>query len=181
VNDFERDNEWQKMMRDTILAPAFYDKYATRGRYVFLDKGRLATLLQRRCAVDTVVQGKDGNAPCIEEKIVRFPKSGKPYTAFCLETDSCTKPGHESLGWMKYGKADYLLYCFQTVAGDLDCHLIDFPKLKDWFWGRHETFNVFGPLETLNASKGRLVPINAVKRSVPCWQFTAHLPASEAA
>ena len=181
MNDFERDDAWQKMMRNTILAPSFYGQYATDGRYVFLDKGRLATLLQRRCAADTVLQGKGGEAVFIEEKIVRFPKSGWPYTAFCLETDSCTRPGRESLGWMHYGRADYLLYCFQTAEGHLGCHLVDFPKLKEWFWQRHESFAVFGPLDTLNATKGRVVPIEAVKRAVPHWPFMAHRPASAAA
>lgn len=47
VSDFVRDNEWQRKVRDSVLAPGFYGSYAVDGRYVFIDKGRLATTLQR--------------------------------------------------------------------------------------------------------------------------------------
>src|ERR1044071_1908301 len=103
MSDFRRDDAWQKGMRDRILAPSFYKEYAVEGRYVFIDKGRLASTFQRRFAVDTILQGKDGQACCIEEKIVRWPERRKPYDAFTLETRSCTVPGHESPGWMEYG------------------------------------------------------------------------------
>lgn len=167
---FHRDNAWQRQVRDKILGPGFYGAYALDGRYVFLDRGRLVTLLQKRFAVDTIIQGRDGAAFCIEEKIVRWPSSGKAHTAFALETDSCTKPGHKSPGWMHYGKADFLLYCFQLQNDDLDCHLIDFPVLQRWFWEREDEFHVFGPLKTLNASKGRLVPIDRVHAEVRAWR-----------
>lgn len=173
MNDFQRDNEWQRRVRDEVLAPGFYGKYAMDGRYVFIDKGRLASVLQKRYAVDTILQGKNGEAVCIEEKIVRWP--GYRYTAYALETHSCTKPGHESPGWMEYGKADFLLYCFVQENGDLDCHLIDFRELQIWFWTREESFSVFGPLDTLNGSKGRVVPIFQVRESVPTW--TKYVPA----
>jgi hypothetical protein len=169
MGDFERDNAWQRSVRDAVLAPGFYGVYAFDGRYVFIDKGRLAETLQRRYAVDTIVQTRNGDAVCIEEKIVRWPKRGQPYSAFCLETHSCTKPGFESPGWMEYGQADYLLYCFQQDDGDLDCHLIDFPKLQAWFAPRVEAYPTFGPLDTLNRSMGRTVPIRDVHRSVPAW------------
>ncbi|MGH2447590.1 MAG: hypothetical protein ACRDFS_03175, partial [Chloroflexota bacterium] len=167
MSDFERDNAWQRGVRDRILAPGFYEKYATDGRYVFIDKGRLATVMQKRFAVDTIAQGKNGNAICIEEKIVRWP--GYTYECFCLETHSCTRPGYETEGWMKYGQADFLLYCFQQHDGSLDCHLIDFEKLQAWFWPLAETFSVFGPLYTSNASMGRKVPILDVHKNVPAW------------
>lgn len=183
MNDFDRDNEWQREQRDRILAPQFYDKYALKGRYVFMDKGRLASIIQKRFAADTILQSRNGDAVAIEEKIVRWRKSGKPYKAFCLETDSCTVPGHESEGWMVYGKADYLLYCFQQADGSLICYLIDFIKLCEWFWPRVSTFNVFRMQETLNKSCGRVVDIADVEANVPTWRF--HLyppePAEEAA
>jgi hypothetical protein len=49
MNLFLRDDLWQRRMRDEILAPAFYGKYALNGRYVFIDKGRLA----RSCSVNS--------------------------------------------------------------------------------------------------------------------------------
>ena len=171
MNDFERDNEWQRGMRDRILAPGFYGRFAFEGRYVVIDKGRLATTFQKRFAVDTIAQGRDGAAVCIEEKIVRWPiKKGTPHTAFCLETESCTVPGRETDGWMVYGMADYLLYCFETKAGGLDCYLIDFPELQKWFWTEADSFPRFGPLKTLNGSSGRVVPIDAVWTAVPMWR-----------
>jgi hypothetical protein len=167
MNDFARDNEWQRGMRDRILAPGLYRHVATDGRYVFIDKGQLATLLQKRFAVDTILQGIDGRAICIEEKIVRWP--GYRYANFCLETKSCTVPGHESDGWMVYGQADYLVYCFQTELGDLDVWVIDWPKLKAWFWPIEATFPEFR-MRNLNETMGRLVPIADVERSVPTWR-----------
>jgi len=54
MSDFNRDNRWQRRLRDEILVPGFYGEYATEGRYVLLDKGRLTSHFQRRLAVDTI-------------------------------------------------------------------------------------------------------------------------------
>ncbi len=170
-NDFQRDDKFQKDLRDRILAPDFYGKHAKGGRYVFIDKGRLATTFQKRFAVDTIVQGKNGAGLCIEEKIVRWPESNKPHMCFCLETDSCTVPGHESSGWMRYGKADFLLYCFQQQdLNSLACYLIDFPKLQAWFEPLQMNLPTFMMTDTLNRSRGRLAPIEQVCEAVPCWR-----------
>lgn len=181
ANDFERDNIWQRGVRDRILAPAFYGVFATEGRYVFVDKGRLATMFQKRFAVDTFVQGREGAALCIEEKIVRWPERNEPYTAFCLETRSCTVPGRESDGWMRYGQADYLLYAFQQADDSLIVYLVDFQKLQEWFWPREGLFKKFGPLDTLNRSEGRVVPIVAVRANVPTYRRSVKVPATSIA
>lgn len=173
---FERDDAWQKSVRDAVLAPGFYKKYATDGRYVVIDKGRLATLWQKRYAVDTIAQGKNGAAVCIEEKIVRWP--GYHYASFCLETKSCTVPGFESPGWMFYGEADFLLYCFAVASSEgrtdeveeLNCWLIDFPKLQEWFWPREQNYPEFRNYNTINKSAGRKVLVKDVHRAVPAWQ-----------
>jgi hypothetical protein len=167
MNDFHSDNAWQRRVRDEVLAPQFYGRYAKEGRYVFVDKGRLASILQKRYAVDTVLQARDGSALCIEEKIVRWP--GYKYACFCLETKSCTLPGLESPGWMFYGEADYILYCFHQDDGGLDCWLIDFPKLQQWFWPRESGFTPFH-MKTKNRTFGRKVPIANVHRAVPTWR-----------
>jgi len=169
MSDFHTDNGWQKRIRDEILIPQFYRQQASEGRYVVLDKGRLSGRLQREFCIDTIFQAADGEMISVEEKIVRWP--GYAYAAFCLETHSCTVPGRESQGWMTYSSADYLLYCFVTVDGGLDCHLIDFPKLREWFWNVHEQFDTFGPLPTLNRTMGRKVPIADVHSNVPTWIF----------
>lgn len=171
-NDFHSDDAWQRRVRDEILVPQFYES-RSKGRFVLMDKGRLSTFLQRRMAVDTIVQAKDGGAVGIEEKIVRWP--GYVYIAYCLETDSCTVPGHESAGWMWYGEADYLLYCFQQECGGLQCHLIEFQPLREWFWPLAESFKVF-QMPTKNRTRGRLVPVADVAASVPVVRFFLAAP-----
>lgn len=166
-NDFHTDDAWQRDIRDRILVPQFYQTRCD-GRFVLMDKGRLATFMQRRMAVDTVAQLRSGEAVSVEEKIVRWP--GYPYKAFTLETESCTVPGRESSGWMQYGYSDYLLYCFQQEDGSLDCHLIDFQRLRKWFWPLEETWPVF-QMTTKNKTRGRKVPISEVVAAVPCWRF----------
>jgi hypothetical protein len=179
MNDFDRDYAWQLEQRDTILAPHFYGRYALDGRYVTIDKGRLGSILQKRFAVDTVVQGrKNGGASIfIEEKIVRWPKErDEPYTSFCFETKSCTVPGRESDGWMVYGQSDCLDYAFQMKNGDLDNWLLNFPKTQEWFWPREKEFSPFLMKDTINKSAGRVVPIQMVQeaglvldhRLIPC-------------
>lgn len=170
MNVFWRDDMWQRTIRDRLLAPGFYGSYALDGRYVFIDKGKLATRMQREFAVDTIVQGKNGTAVCIEEKIVRWPKCrDEPYSAFTLETRSCTVVGREKDGWMKYGQADYLLYCFANkLENALHCYLIDFPALKEWFWPIHEQWPAT-VTEQINRTECRVVPIAEVESNVPCW------------
>ncbi len=169
MNEFASDDAWQRDVRDRILVPQFYEKRAN-GRFVLMDKGRLATFMQRRASVDTITQDNTGAACSIEEKIVRWPKSGRAYTAFCLETKSCTVPGRESPGWMVYGKADWLLYCFHQEDGSLDCHMIKFQPLKKWFWPLENTFSVFH-MDEKNRTLGRLAPISQVHAAVPVLRF----------
>lgn len=171
MNDFDRDDQWQRRVRDTILLPLFYGRFALDGRYVTLEKDRISSLIQKRCAADTVLQARDGSTVWIEEKIVRWP--GYLYRAYSLETDSCTRPGYESDGWMRYGKATFLLWCRATPASLL-WDLIDFQRLRAWFDPLERTFPTFGPLNTRNASAGRKVPINDVKANVPCWSGEIH-------
>jgi hypothetical protein len=171
MGDFDLDNAWQRGVRDRILAPHFYRERATDGRYVFIDKGKLATVLQKRFAVDTILQGKDGEAICIEEKIVRW--KGRAYDSFFLETKSCTNPGRESDGWMVYGQADYLLYAFEQCDKALLVYLVDFQKLREWFWPAHERYRSYVMPDTSNHTEGRLVPIaDVIGARVGCWKFT---------
>lgn len=164
-SSFHQDTAWSRAVRDRILCPLFYARYSMQGRYVLVDKGRFATMLQRYNAVDTICQGKDGKVVPIEEKIVRWP--GYEHLYFALETHSCTVPGHETPGWMQYGQADWLLYCYMQEDGNtIVCYLIDFQNLKPWFWRSYRKFDQFGPLNTSNRTVGRKVPIVAVRDAV---------------
>ena len=161
--DFHRDDEWQKGKRDRYLAP-FYCKYSMAGRFVFVDKSKCSTLIQKRLAVDTLLQCRDGGSVCIEEKIVRW--KGQALEKFFLETESNTNAGHEKTGWMRYGEADYLLYCFELPNDDLDCYLIPFPALKTWFWSHEKEFHRHTMPHTINKTAGRLVPVTDVAEAV---------------
>ena len=148
MSRFHFDDAAQKKVRDLVLGPGLYGPFSLDGRYVFIDKGTLATTLQKRFAVDTIVQALDGRAVCVEEKIVRWP--GYKYASLVLETKSCTVPGHESDGWMVYGQADLLHYAMCQENGDVLCRLINFPKLKKAFWPDVERFE-----ETVSAQSNR--------------------------
>jgi hypothetical protein len=91
---------------------------------------------------------------------------------FFLETMSCTVSGLESVGWMRYAEADYLLYAFMQEDGEhLLCYLLDFPALKSWFWPRAERFRLYVMPKTENHTAGRLVPIATVRNAIRCWRF----------
>lgn len=181
---FVLDDNWQRNIRDALLAP-FYRDHCVDGRYVFMDKGRYSTLIQKRDAVDTLGQFSAGYAKSIEEKIVRYP--GYCYTHICLETHSCTVPGHESPGWMEYGQADILNYCRMiNPSGEkcepgnciswcgqcwLDGDAIHFPKLKIWFEKNRDRLKEFGPVEPPNFTKGRLLSLGELRENIPTKQF----------
>lgn len=168
-NNFWNDNEWQRRKRDKYLVH-LYGKYARDGRYVFLDKGRCSSLIQKRLAADTIVQGRRGDSPCVEEKIVRF--KGQVLTRFCLETESCTVPGHESPGWMRYGEADLLNYCYEVEKdGPLDCFLSDFQAVKKWFWEQDLSRFYYNRMKKHNRTGSYLVPIIEVAAAVKTVRF----------
>lgn len=157
MSRFHFDNDAQRRVRDLVLGPGFYGPYSRDGRYVYIDKGRLATILQKRFAVDTIMQRINGDAACVEEKIVRGE-----YEALTLETMSCTVPGHESDGWMRYGEADLLNWAMCRPDGNVLVHLLDFPHLQKVFWPEVERFQ-----ETVsqqhNRTACRIVPIAWIK------------------
>jgi hypothetical protein len=162
VSRFHFDNDAQRKVRDLVLGPGLYGSFAVDGRYVYIDKGRLAGTLQKRYAVDTILQRADGRATCIEEKIVRGE-----YTAVTLETMSCTVPGKESDGWMKYGQADWLVYAMCCENLTLLCHIIDFAALQGCFWPAAKTFQ-----ETISKQQNRTacrkVPLDWIRERMGC-------------
>lgn len=162
------DDKMQKAIRDKVLKP-FYGEYSHEGRFVFIDKGRLAMILQRD-AVDTILQ-KDGNeVVSIEEKIVRWP--GYMYQRVCLETWSCINKGFEREGWMHTGKSDFLFYCFVQPNGGVLGLFIPFPKLQTWFFenDRFKKYNIWIS-EQFNHTECRLTPIVDVLKAIPETQL----------
>ncbi len=163
MSRFHTDDGLQKGVRDAVIGPGLYGPHSLDGRYIFLDKGRLATILQRRYSVDTILQTQSGEAVAIEEKIVRWP--GYKYDSLTLETKSCTVPGHESDGWMVYGDADWLNYAMCQEDGSVLCYFIKFPELKDAFW---RDVDLFQETRTTQHNKTvcRLVPLHWIHVNV---------------
>lgn len=164
MNDFQRQDQWQRQMRDEYLVPFYKRSFSG---FVLLDDGRFAKQ-QQECGIDTLVWGTSRAPISIEEKIVRCPPSGRdPYDAICLETDSCTAPGFMRSGWMWYAKCDVLLYCMHQRDDSLDCLWLDFPQLHDWFWPRIKDFPPTRMAETINRTECRVVPIAQISAAMP--------------
>ena len=169
ANDFRAAIAYTQNMRDTFLIH-FYRKYSFDGRYVFIDKSECSTILQKELAVDTVAQSTDGKSVCIEEKIEQWP--GWKRTNFALETRSCTVVGRERPGWMHYAKADYLLYAFAFEGNTgLDVFLINFPKLREWFWNLPKRYPPHIMENTINHTEFEKVPIDDVRKAVPTSHY----------
>lgn len=169
MSNWQNDDAWQKGIRDRFMPP-IYRQWTIEGRFVFFEKSKCSTLIQKRAAVDTALQTRRDLSVCIEEKFARWP--GYTYTAFFLETDSCTLPHKHSKGWMHYALADQLLYAFvQNGEKELDAYLIkDFQKLKEWFWTVYEKY----PESTMpgdNRTRGRVVPIKDVALAIEIERY----------
>ena len=164
MSDFIIDDQWQLEMRSKILVPHLYDVLYP-ARYELL---RGDHPMQAR-GIDTLIDGGERQIT-IEEKIVRWPfdketkqKADRPYTAFTLETMSCTVEGREKQGWMHYSEADYLLYCFAHPKSEvvLDCYMIDMKRLRSWFFGVESNY-ASTVTEQVNRTLCRVVPIKDV-------------------
>ena len=157
MNEFERDDEFQRVVRDHLLKP-FYARHSHEGRFVFADKGQLSTILQRELSVDTVMQVPGNKLVGVEEKIVRW--KGRVYSAYTLETISCTIPGRERKGWMYTARCDVLMYCFGQEDESLLIHAIAFPPLQRWFF-ENDRYLQYAATRTdqINQTECRVVPI----------------------
>lgn len=168
ADDWIAASQYSRMMRNKFLVH-FYRKYSVEGRYVFIDKSECSTLLQKELAVDTVAQSENGLSVCIEEKIEQWP--GYERSNFALEVMTCTVPGREREGWMHYAKADYLLYAFAFPDDKgLAVYLINFPKLKQWFWSLPRRYPDH-TMDTFNRTRFEKVPIKDVRASVPTSRY----------
>jgi hypothetical protein len=174
MSAFTRDDSWQKRIREKVLKP-FYKRYSFENRFVFTDKGSLADILQKQYAVDTIAQKQDNEIVAIEEKIVRW--KGRAYTAFTLETWSCTTAGRERKGWMYTAKCDVLLYCFTQEDESVIAYSIPFPKLQEWFFDNNR-FEKYVTTKTaqINQTECRVVPIDDVMKGVAGTKKFALLP-----
>ena len=164
---FQNDLKFAEKYRSRLKE--FYSIKAKDGRYVFINKesGTLGKDLQNK-AVDTILQLTDDKEVYIEEKIVRW--KGKKYTSFTLETNSCTIPGREKDGWMKYGEFDYLFYGFVQEDDKIELYIIPFQKLKEWFWRNCRNFPMT-ETNQINKTRCRIVDIKQVEDNVGLKKF----------
>lgn len=166
MNNFTTDDNWQREVRNNILAP-YYKSVSHESRFVFLDKGKLADKLQREFAIDTIIQGKNNAVFGIEEKIVRWP--GYTYSAYTLEIMSCSVPGRERKGWMYTATCDFLFYCFVQADGkSIVAHMIPFQKLQKWFF-ENERYQAYRSnfTDQINKTETKIVPIKDVWQAIP--------------
>lgn len=170
MSRFELDNDGQKLVRDLVLGPGLYGRFSREGRYVYIDKGRLASTLQKQFAVDTIMQRINGDAACVEEKIVRWP--GFAYKAVTLETKSCTVAGRESDGWMFYGRADLLNYAM-CQEETLLVYLVDLARLQEAFWKEFQNFKET-ITDQINRTACRVVPLAWINDRVGLWSRRIH-------
>lgn len=166
------------------LLDIFYKHFCYDARFVCigdLEKSPFSEYVQRTLKTDTVIQTSVHTSYGVEEKVVSWPANNQPYTAFFLETRSCTNPGHESPGWMITCQADMLLYAFEIRDLGLIIYLLDFHRLKRWFeqeYLPHLPHPEYGlsVMPDENRTEGRLVSIAKVIQAVHtrCFVVTVH-------
>ncbi len=133
---------------------------------------------QRKLKVDLEIQLNDGFWHFVEEKVVRWPENNRPHKAFYYETESCSRSGLITPGWMQDSETEYLMYAFEILDCGLDIYLSAFQKLKTKFW---EELNK-NPYcfkchrnRGKNESQGRIVPISFTTNATYTKRFLLHL------
>ena len=166
MNQFEVDLQHSESQRNKLRD--FYSIKAHEGRYIFINKDKLISKWLQDNAVDTIMQISNRDEVYIEEKIVRW--KGKKYEAMTLEVMSCTVPGREKDGWMKYAKADILAYGFEQEDGSVELYIMNLFKLKDWFWKNVKNYATT-TTEQINRTVCKVVPIKDIQENVGFKKF----------
>jgi hypothetical protein len=177
-SSFAKMNEFQMKIRNSVLKP-YYAHEAAEGRFIFLDKGKIAKMLQQ-IAVDTIMQIDENGTLSYEEKIVQWP--GYKYTHFVLETMSCTVRGHEKQGWMHTARCDILRYCFcQENERELLVYDIPFELLKEWFFKDNLFKRYYSTITNeINRTECKKVPIDDIMMNIKgCQSFLIRINEDE--
>ena len=158
--NFNKDLQFSKEQQ--IKLKSFYRKHSFEGRYVFGEKAEY----QRMLGIDTLIQKDDYTCIWVEEKFIR-----KPNDSFFIETESCTTQGHESDGWIRKSRADYLLYCFSCMK-PMEAYLVSMGKLREWFLKTDykDSFVEFTN-KTYNATRGYWVPIKTIQENLEVKKY----------
>src|SRR5579864_2580075 len=119
-----------------LLDNHFYPFIADGRRPRRFDKDdRHDKIRQMKLKIDLELERHPGVWQDIEEKVARWPATGIPHTAFFYETESCSRPGMVTPGWMKNSEAETLLYAFEVEQRGLDIYFCEqFQEIKTRFW-----------------------------------------------
>jgi hypothetical protein len=171
-NNYTEDHQFGTEEYQSLLDAYFYP-LITRGGQIrrFDGQNRHDILRQRKLKMDLEIELLPSVWFDTEEKIVRWPESGRPHTAFYYETESCSLPGLITHGWMRNSEAQCLLYAFEILGRGLDIYFSkQFQEIKDKFWYEIKNNPNIFPWHRnrgQNESQGRKVPIGFVIRNFP--------------
>jgi len=147
-----------------ILHP-FIEQRSFEGRYVLLEKGRLAAELQKAIG-DVIHTGLDGQLRSLELKAEEENKHGN----FFLETWS--NLSRLTPGWMITSRSDLLLYHF--LSENTLC-VMNLPRLQDWAFRQRNIYEFNEKQQRkynqMNDTWGRCVPIDIIERDVKLVRF----------
>lgn len=110
----------------------------------------------------------------VEEKLI----SQKWESIYC-ETESCSKAGTVTSGWMRISMADYLNYAYKVADDKVDGYVIKFTPFYKMFWDQmsinpHQ-FKAHRNIDK-NESQGRLVPIKTlIQYRIPMKRYFLYL------
>lgn len=144
---------------------AFLKVQTDDGRYVRIEKGRLAAQLQQE--IGDVLMNREGSLYSAEVKIEQH-FTGNLF----LETFSNAMPERLKPGWLFTNQADLLLYHFLDRPRSL--FVASLPRLKGWAFRRRGRNGCVGSLcafeekqqtkyDQLNVTVGRIVPVAVLK------------------
>lgn len=172
VRSMEEDDAWQRRVRDRLLSP-WYQQKASWHWFADREKGAVAVGLQDR-GIDTLAIFKH-RLVSIDEKMARPPLYTKrPFPDYYLELKSRTVPT-ETPGWMEYGRAEVVLYCFaygdQDEPDRLDCRMLDAVRLKAWVAANRERCEAYAMTRYDHCPTGVKAPIGAVDAAALICQF----------
>lgn len=171
TNDFEKNEDDSKRYRH--LMKCFYNHISPGNEPMYLDGRRGFDLTaQTELHIDALLMGKNGNRYSLEEKLADWPTDkNEPHTALYAETESCSKPGCVTNGYMQESIADFLVYSFEISDVGLDIYHIEFvQRLKPWFWHElKQNPHAFKPHRNpdKNQSQGVLIPLGLIARQFP--------------
>lgn len=184
MNNFDRDNAWQRPVRDRLITP-FYKWRYRHGSFEYFDgPDEEAVRMQRVHHIDTAGVTPTLGTEYIDEKIMRRRNDGGSPVNVSIETLSCSLPGRTSPGWIHNRgnpRPTWLNYCYADaqVAEEvtkLACLWMPFDDLQGWFF---ETGEDTWPLHVEpyeNMTHSRNVPIKQIMAQVPrCVAFELRL------